>query len=313
MNKLIRTTDRVYYYPFDDTKDRPILGYIRGDEFSVAVDAGHSAEHVADFYAAIEEEGLPLPEVTVITHWHWDHTFGMHAVAGKTVASRRTQAHLLEVIEEYAGAVSAASQDAHANADSSHPVKYTDQDSRLLKHIVSLDPHVAAEYASGQPMIVVPADSVFGQAPEEVAADAAFGQDPEEVAADGAFGDEPADLKADKILGVDGAELSADIPAGSRREDDIYRLNAGGVTVELIEAVSAHTDDTTLVYIPEEGCLFMGDSVMGDFQTGEVDTGKMNQLIITIEAMDFTWALTGHWPLRTKTEVLADMRAQVFD
>ena len=57
----------------------------------------------------------------------------------------------------------------------------------------------------------------------------------------------------------------------------------------------------------------MGDSVMGDFQTGEVDTGKMNQLINTIEAMDFTWALTGHWPLRTKAEVLADMRAQVFD
>ena len=299
MNKLIRTTDRVYYYPFDDTKDRPILGYIRGDEFSVAVDAGHSAEHVADFYAAIEEEGLPLPEVTVITHWHWDHTFGMHAVAGKTVASRRTQAHLLEVIGEYAGAVSAASQDAgelpaatqcagelpdasqdaHANADRSHPVKYTDQDSRLLKHIVSLDPHVAAEYASGQPMIVVPADEVFGQAPVELSAD----------------------LKADKILGVDDARNAA------------YRLNAGGVNVELIEAVSAHTDDTTLVYVPEEGCLFMGDSVMGDFQTGEVDTGKMNQLINTIEAMDFTWALTGHWPLRTKAEVLADMRAQVFD
>ena len=239
MSKLIRTTDRVYYYPFDDTKDRPILGYIRGYEFSVAVDAGHSAEHVADFYAAIEREGLPLPEVTVITHWHWDHTFGMHAVAGKTVASRRTQAHLLKVIGEFAG---------HGD--------------RLLKHIVSLDPHVAAEYASGQPMIVVPADEVFG---------------------------------------VDDARNAA------------YWLNAGGVTVELIEAVSAHTDDTTLVYVPEEECLFMGDSVMGDFQTGEVDTGKMNQLINTIEAMDFTWALTGHWPLRTKTEVLADMRAQVFD
>ena len=276
--KLKKVTDRVYYYPFDETKDRPILGYIRGDEFSVAVDAGHSAEHVADFYAAIEEEGLPLPEVTVITHWHWDHTFGMHAVAGKTVASRRTQAHLLEVIGEYAG----------ANADRSRAPKHTDQDGRLLKHIVSLDPHVAAEYASGQPMIVVPADEVFGKVPTEVPADEELGED-------------PADQSADKASG------------GGVMWDAACRINAGGVTVELIEAVSAHTDDTTLVYIPEEECLFMGDSVMGDFQTGEVDTGKMNQLINTIEAMDFTWALTGHWPLRTKTEVLADMRAQVFD
>ena len=75
--KLIQVTDRVWYYPLDDTKDRPILGYIRGDHFSVAVDAGHSAEHVREFYAAIEAEGLPLPALTVITHWHWDHTFGM--------------------------------------------------------------------------------------------------------------------------------------------------------------------------------------------------------------------------------------------
>ena len=66
MTKLIQTTNRVYYYPYDDAKDRPILGYIRGDDFSVAVDAGHSAEHVAEFYAAIEAEGLPLPAMTVI-------------------------------------------------------------------------------------------------------------------------------------------------------------------------------------------------------------------------------------------------------
>ena len=27
--------------------------------------------------AALEEEGLPLPQLTVLTHWHWDHTFGI--------------------------------------------------------------------------------------------------------------------------------------------------------------------------------------------------------------------------------------------
>ena len=99
--KLIQVTDRIWYYPLDDTKDRPILGYIKGDRFCVAVDAGHSAEHVQEFYAAIEAEGLPLPALTVITHWHWDHTFGMHAVNGLTLANRRTNAHLSRLLEEH--------------------------------------------------------------------------------------------------------------------------------------------------------------------------------------------------------------------
>ena len=98
MSELIKITARIYYFPFDDDKDRPVLGYIRGDRFSVAVDAGHSAEHVADFYRAIKMKGLPEPALTVITHWHWDHTFGMHAVKGKTMASRRTNAHLRQII-----------------------------------------------------------------------------------------------------------------------------------------------------------------------------------------------------------------------
>ena len=99
--KLIQVTDRIWYFPLDDTKDRPILGYIRGDRFSVAVDAGHSAEHVQEFYAAIKAAGLPLPALTVITHWHWDHTFGMHAVNGLTLANRRTNEHLTALLAEH--------------------------------------------------------------------------------------------------------------------------------------------------------------------------------------------------------------------
>lgn len=48
----------------------------------LAVDAEHSDAHVRDFCRALEGEGLPLPAPTAITHWHWDHAFGMHAVSG---------------------------------------------------------------------------------------------------------------------------------------------------------------------------------------------------------------------------------------
>ena len=80
--KLYRLTERIWVYPYEETRDRPNLSYIRGDRWSLAVDAGHSEEHTRAFYRALEEAGLPLPALTVLTHWHWDHTFGMHAVHG---------------------------------------------------------------------------------------------------------------------------------------------------------------------------------------------------------------------------------------
>ena len=53
----------------------------------------------ASFYRALRELDLRLPDFTVITHWHWDHTFGMHAVSGKTVACHLTNEKLSEVQE----------------------------------------------------------------------------------------------------------------------------------------------------------------------------------------------------------------------
>lgn len=82
--------------PFEAERDRPNLGYVKGDHWSLAIDAGHSAAHVREFYKLLEKEGLPLPGLTVLTHWHWDHTFGMHAVKGLTLANNRTNGYLAE-------------------------------------------------------------------------------------------------------------------------------------------------------------------------------------------------------------------------
>ncbi len=60
--KLNRLTERIWVYPYEEERDRPNLSYIRGDRWSMAVDAGHSAEHTQEFYRALEEAGLPLPE-----------------------------------------------------------------------------------------------------------------------------------------------------------------------------------------------------------------------------------------------------------
>lgn len=71
-----------------------MLAYLKGGRFSLAVDAGYSASHVRDFYRAIEAARLSKPDFTVITHWHYDHTFGMHAIEGISIAHDMTNVFL---------------------------------------------------------------------------------------------------------------------------------------------------------------------------------------------------------------------------
>ena len=96
MMELKRLTEHIWYMPFEEERDRPNLGYVKGENWSLAIDAGHSAAHVREFYALLAKENLPLPDLTVLTHWHWDHTFGMHAVKGLTLANERTNRYLAE-------------------------------------------------------------------------------------------------------------------------------------------------------------------------------------------------------------------------
>lgn len=133
--KLRRLTDRIWYYPYEQDRDRPILGYIRGDRWSLAVDAGHSAGHTAEFYGALETAGLPLPHLTVLTHWHWDHTFGMHAIHGLSVANRATADHLRHIRNQIT--------------------------QNGPEDFLALDPSIRLEYAGNRPVVVALPDMVF--------------------------------------------------------------------------------------------------------------------------------------------------------
>ena len=95
---LIQVSNRVYYLPQEDETDRPNLYYIMGDTHSLAIDAGNSKAHVEKFYHAIQELGFRLPNFTVITHWHWDHSFGMHAVNGAAITGHNTHEKLQSVM-----------------------------------------------------------------------------------------------------------------------------------------------------------------------------------------------------------------------
>ena len=133
--ELKKLSDHIWYMPFEEERDRPNLGYVKGGKLSLAVDAGHSESHIREFYGLLQKEGLPLPSLTVLTHWHWDHTFAMHAVKGLTIANKVTNAHLLECMKK----IEEEGPDAFLNIYDS----------------------IRKEYEGGKEMTVVPADIIF--------------------------------------------------------------------------------------------------------------------------------------------------------
>lgn len=94
MQTLEKISDRFWYQTPVSETDRPILGVVIGDKRSLMIDAGNSEDHAKYFLDELEKYNIPLPSIVVLTHWHWDHTFGLSALDMYSVACRRTKAEL---------------------------------------------------------------------------------------------------------------------------------------------------------------------------------------------------------------------------
>ena len=221
---LNRLSERIWVYPYEEKRDRPNLSYIRGDCWSLAVDAGHSADHTRAFYKALEDAGLPLPELTVITHWHWDHTLGMHAVHGLTLANKKTNQYL------------------------------ADFKTRIEKEgtafFLAMHQSIRNEYGDGKPVIVKPADLVFR------------------------------------------GEMT---------------LDAGNCPIRIFQAEAPHTDDSTLIWLPDEQVLILGDCTGGTFPDWEMDQALADKLAETIRKLNPETCLPGHWTPLTQEAVVQDL------
>ena len=221
---LNRLTERVWVYPYEERRDRPNLSYIRGDNWSLAVDAGHSKEHTREFYRALEEEGLPLPQLTVITHWHWDHTFGMHAVHGLCLANERTNQYL----------------DAFRKRLEAEGTEF----------FLEMDERIRNEYEDGKPVVVTLADLVF------------------------------------------------------RGE---MLLDAGNCPIRVFQAEAPHTDDSTLIEIPGEKLLILGDCTGGAFPEWTVDQALADKLAQTVREINPEICLPGHWTPLSPEIIIQDL------
>lgn len=95
--ELKQISEHFYILPFQEKGDRPNLAYIKGSRFNIMIDAGNSADHCQAFYQCCMQKGLKEPDLCVITHWHWDHTYGMHALKCPSICSKKTQEKLKTV------------------------------------------------------------------------------------------------------------------------------------------------------------------------------------------------------------------------
>lgn len=97
MRRIKKINEHLYYLPYRKKGDRPNLYYIKGSNYAIAVDAGNSYDHISNFYKQLEINNLPLPKYTIISHWHWDHTFALPYCKSKTICTKLTNDKLKEV------------------------------------------------------------------------------------------------------------------------------------------------------------------------------------------------------------------------
>ena len=94
-----KVTEHIYIHPAEHYTDRPNIGLIVGEKFSLLYDAGNSAKHVEKLKSELSEQGLPHPDFVLLSHWHWDHSFGAKFWNAPVIAGRKTDEQLQKVDE----------------------------------------------------------------------------------------------------------------------------------------------------------------------------------------------------------------------
>ncbi|WP_409272790.1 MBL fold metallo-hydrolase [Neobacillus sp. SCS-31] len=87
-----------YITPISVT-DRPILGMVVGNNKTLMIDAGNSEAHTNYFVNELLKREVPNPDLVVLTHWHWDHIFGLSALPNTvSIASKKTKTEMEKLI-----------------------------------------------------------------------------------------------------------------------------------------------------------------------------------------------------------------------
>ena len=229
---LQKITDRTYYMMNRDETDRPVLGLVIGDDCCLIVDAGNSPKHAQEFKMELDKMDLPPVKYLVVTHHHWDHTFGLKEWDVVSIANHKTTEYM-NVYRDF---------------------EYDDNSLELAKE-------------------------------------------------QGVFND--FSIKCIQAEITDRENFAPELVDVSFEGE--IKIDLGGITCEVRQVVSPHTDDSSLLYIPEEKTLFLGDSVYGQTIQGynHFDDQLLFPLIYLIEEYDAEYYVCSHESVCTREEIVS--------
>ncbi|QPC47873.1 MBL fold metallo-hydrolase [Mangrovibacillus cuniculi] len=96
--KLVTLSDRITYLTPVARTDRPILMTITGEKHTLLIDAGNSVAHAELFMKKLKEAGKSLPDMLVLTHWHWDHILGLPAFQIPSISTEDTKNEMEKMV-----------------------------------------------------------------------------------------------------------------------------------------------------------------------------------------------------------------------
>ncbi|RDW15164.1 Zn-dependent hydrolase [Oceanobacillus arenosus] len=99
MHSINKIGQHFWYITAISVTDRPILGMVVGNNKTLMIDAGNSEDHAKYFLNELSKKEVPNPDMVVLTHWHWDHIFGLAALPHTvSIASTETKKAMEKLI-----------------------------------------------------------------------------------------------------------------------------------------------------------------------------------------------------------------------
>ncbi|WP_277585786.1 MBL fold metallo-hydrolase [Psychrobacillus antarcticus] len=86
-----------YYLSHQDNNERPTLGLVCGDRYSLIIDSGSSPQHAKGFLLEIVKLNVPSVKYVAITHALWDHFLEMNEFDATVIFNSQTN----EMIKEW--------------------------------------------------------------------------------------------------------------------------------------------------------------------------------------------------------------------
>lgn len=96
MQNLVQISEHVAYLPPYQETDRPVLAAVSGNKYTLLMDAGNSVSHAKIWLSQLEDLGIK-GDWLVLTHWHWDHVFGLSQMAMPVLCHEETFKQIREL------------------------------------------------------------------------------------------------------------------------------------------------------------------------------------------------------------------------